>query len=179
MNAKGNTGKGGGKTLVIVLAALAVFILAVLFITGKFPSAGRAASGQSAPIDAQANEEALEMAMGAALDEELSGIVSEISVRESGDKYSARVRVVAAGGFYFPDVIEQTAPVFFNTAEELGITADAFTVEEYSKGNTGDMENFINWRSKDGLTGTYTDDTGAEPVVETGVTLDRLREIVE
>ena len=34
------------------------------------------------------------------------------------------------------------------------------------------------WKSTDGVTGTYTDDTGSSPYIETDVTIERLAEIV-
>ena len=179
MNAKENAGKGARKPLIIVLAVLAVIILAFLFITGIFPSIGGASSEQKDYETAKANEQALKDAITNALDSETFGTVSEIFVHEFNGEYDATVRVVVAGGFYIPDVIDQTGRVFYDTAEELGVTAGEFTVQEYSKGNTGDMENFINWRSKDGVTGTYSDDTGAQPFIKANATADDIREIVK
>jgi hypothetical protein len=40
------------------------------------------------------------------------------------------------------------------------------------------VENLILWKSADGITGTYTDDTGSSPYIETDVTIERLAEIV-
>ena len=40
------------------------------------------------------------------------------------------------------------------------------------------VENLILWKSADGVTGTYTDDTGSSPYIETDVTIERLAEIV-
>ena len=54
-----------------------------------------------------------------------------------------------------------------------------YEVMEYSKGNTGDIEDFICWRSHDGTTGTYSDDRGKEPIVKANTTADDIRDIVK
>lgn len=170
--------KGGAKIAAVVLAVIAVLIFGFLFVTGRLTPGGDAPSGQKDYEAVKANKQALEEVVTDALDADTAKAVSEIRVNEINGEYSVSIRVVLAGGFYFPDVIEQTAQPFFDKAEELGLTVERYDVMEYSKGNTGDMENFISWRSKDGVTGIYSNDTGAEPIVEPGVTLDRLREIV-
>lgn len=73
---------------------------------------------------------------------------------------------------------EQTAQAVFDKAAELGITLSEYKVEEFSEGNSSKVENLILWKSADGITGTYTDDTGSSPYIETDVTIERLAEIV-
>ena len=89
------------------------------------------------------------------------------------------VRTVSSGGLYLPIVAEQTAQAVFDKAAELGITLSEYKVEEFSEGNSSKVENMILWKSADGVTGTYTDDTGSSPYIETDVTVERLAEIVK
>lgn len=179
----GENAKKNGKTIIIVvLAALVVLVLAFLFITGRFPSKGRttgAGTGTSTSTVTQEGKKALEDCVWAALDEETAKVVSEVTVFERNGEYSARVRAVVAGGFYFPEIIEQTAQPFFDKAAELGLTAKEYTVEEYSKNNAGDIDDLISWKSKDGVTGTYTDDTGEKPNIKANATVDDIRDIVK
>ena len=49
--------------------------------------------------------------------------VSSIEAFENKGEYSMTIRVVAAGGYYMPDVAEQTAQAFFDKAQELGLNA--------------------------------------------------------
>lgn len=180
MDTEKGSRKGGTKTVVVVLAVLAVLIFGFLFITGKFPPHTERAPGAAESYAAvQENKQALEDCITEALDAETAKTVSEITVRESNGEYSASIRVVLAGGFYFPEVIEQTAQPFFDKAEELGLVADVYEVMEYSKGNTGDMDDFICWRSHDGTTGIYSDDRGKEPIVKANTTADDVRDIVK
>ena len=179
MDAGKDSRKGRAKIAAVALAVIVVLIFGFLFITGRITPGGGAPGGQKDYEAVKANKQMLEAAITNALDEDTAKVVSEVMVNEINGKYSASIRVVLAGGLYFPDVIEQTVQPFFDKAEELGLIVGHYDVMEYSKGNTGDMENFISWSSKDGVTGIYSDDTGAEPMVEPGVTRDRLREIVE
>ena len=94
-------------------------------------------------------------------------------------KYTLTVRTVSSGGLYLPIVAEQTAQAVFDKAAELGITLSEYKVEEFSEGNSSKVENMILWKSADGVTGTYTDDTGSSPYIETDVTVERLAEIVK
>lgn len=116
--------------------------------------------------------------MKAALDEKTAMEVSSVDAFENKGEYSITVRVVAAGGYYMPDVAEQTAQVFFDKAQELGLNATQYVVTEYSESNAGAKENMLAWNSDDGVTGIYSDDSGAEPVVKIGVSLNALRELV-
>lgn len=180
MDAEKSSRKGGTKAVVVVLAALAVLIFGFLFITGKFPPrANRTPGAAESYATVQENKQAIENCITEALNEETAKTVSEITVSESNGKYSVRIRVVLAGGFYFPEVIEQTAQPFFDKVEELGLLADVYEVTEYSKGNAGNMDDFICWRSHDGITGTYSDDRGKEPIVKANATVDDIRNIVK
>ncbi|MER8277441.1 hypothetical protein, partial [Acinetobacter baumannii] len=67
---------------------------------------------------------------------------------------------------------------FFDKAQELGLNATQYVVTEYSESNAGAKENMLAWNSDDGVTGIYSDDSGAESVVKIGVSLDALRELV-
>lgn len=178
----GKKEKKSCKTVIIlVLAVLVALVLAFLFITGKFLPRGRttgAGTGTSASATAQEDKKVLEDCVLAALDEETAKAVSEVTVFEHNGEYSVRVRAVVAGGFYFPEIIEQTAQPFFDKAAELGLAAKEYTVEEYSKNNAGDVDGLISWKSKDGKTGTYTDDTGEKPYIKTNATADDIRDIV-
>lgn len=179
----GKNAKKNSKTVIIVVfAVLVVLVLAFLFITGKLPPRGRATgagTGTSVSATTQEDKKALEDCVRAALDEETAKTVSEVTVFEHNGEYSVRVRAVVAGGFYFPEIIEQTAQPFFDKATEMGLTAKEYTVEEYSKNNAGDVDGLISWKSKDGETGTYTDDTGEKPYIKANATVDDIRDIVK
>lgn len=184
------TGKNAKKSrkavIIVVLAGLIVLVLAFLFITGKFPPRGRAtgdgtgtSTSEKSYAATQEDKKALEDCVRAALDEDTAKVVSEVTVFEHNGEFSVRVRSVVAGGFNFPEIIEQTAQPFFDKAEELGLKAKEYTVEEYSKNNAGDIDDLINWKSKDGVTGTYTDDTGEKPYIKANATVDDIRDIVK
>lgn len=106
------------------------------------------------------------------------GYISSIDAFYYSGKYTLTVRTVSSGGLYLPIVAEQTAQAVFDKAAELGITLSEYKVEEFSEGNSSKVENLILWKSADGVTGTYTDDTGSSPYIETDVTIERLAEIV-
>lgn len=180
MDAEKGSRKGSTKTVVVVLAVLAVLIFGFLFITGKFPPHTKRTPGAAESYAAvQENKQALEDCITEALDAETAKTVSEITVRESKGEYSVRIRVVLAGGFYFSEVIEQTAQPFFDKAEELGLTVGDYDVMEYSEGNTGDMDDLISWKSDDGVTGIFMDDRGEKPIIKTNATADDIRDIVK
>ena len=171
---------GGGVTiektgLGIKLAALSIAICMTLTGCGQTTAAssstGGAASNEKSYSARQEDTQALEDAVKAALDEKTAMEVSSVDAFENKGEYSITVRVVAAGGYYMPDVAEQTA-------QELGLNATQYVVTEYSESNTGAKENMLAWNSDDGVTGIYSDDSGAEPVVKIGVSLDALRELV-
>lgn len=164
------------KRLIIFLAV--VLGLLLLVAVGRFLPQPQTSEEQSGYTDVAANRETLEAAITGALDEETAGNVMTISVREHDGEYRATVRVVAAGGLYFPDVIDQTAQVFFDKAEELGVTASEFTVTEYSDTKGSDVENLIDWHTDDGAAGVYMDNTGAEPLIKSNVTANDLRKLV-
>lgn len=178
---------GGGVTiektgLGIKLAALSIAICMTLTGCGQTTAAssstGGAASNEKSYSARQEDTQALEDAVKAALDEKTAMEVSSVDAFENKGEYSITVRVVAAGGYYMPDVAEQTAQVFFDKAQELGLNATQYVVTEYSESNAGAKENVLAWNSDDGVTGIYSDDSGAEPVVKIGVSLDTLRELV-
>ncbi|WP_418933568.1 hypothetical protein [Hominenteromicrobium sp.] len=180
MDAEKENPKSGTKTVLVVLAVLVALIFGFLFITGKFPTHTEQTPGAAESYAVvQENKQALEDCITKKLDAETAKTVSEITVSESNGEYSVSIRVILAGGFYFPEVIEQTAQPFFDKAEELGLAVDVYEVMEYSKGNTGDIEDFICWRSHDGTTGTYSDDRGKEPIVKANTTADDIRDIVK
>lgn len=180
MDTEKNSRKCGAKVVALTLVALAVLVFGFLFVTGKFPPHTKRAPGAEENYAAvQENKQALEDCITEALDAETAKTVSEITVRESNGEYSARIRVVLAGGFYFPEVIEQTAQPFFDKAEELGLTVGSYDVMEYSKGNTGDMDDLISWQSDDGVTGIFMDDRGEKPIIKTNATADDIRDIVK
>ena len=113
-----------------------------------------------------------------ALNKESAAYISSIDAFYYSGKYTLTVRTVSSGGLYLPIVAEQTAQAVFDKAAELGITLSEYKVEEFSEGNSSKVENLILWKSADGVTGTYTDDTGSSPYIETDVTIERLAEIV-
>ena len=114
---------GGGVTiektgLGIKLAALSIAICMTLTGCGQTTAAssstGGAASNEKSYSARQEDTQALEDAVKAALDEKTAMEVSSVDAFENKGEYSITVRVVAAGGYYMPDVAEQTAQVFFD-----------------------------------------------------------------
>ncbi len=124
------------------------------------------------------NRDALEEAIEAALTPETYKTVSKVTVLELDGKFNVSIRVIAAGGFFIPDVAEETAPAVFAKAEELGVEINRYSVEEYTESNTEGVDNMIAWTSTDGETGIFTDGTNGQAIVKPGVTLDGLRDIV-
>lgn len=94
--------------------------------------------------------------------------ISTCALREEGDPLSAAIR---ERPFYF-------YPRPPRGGRQLGLNATQYVVTEYSESNAGAKENMLAWNSDDGVTGIYSDDSGAEPVVKIGVSLDALRELV-
>ena len=178
---------GGGATiektgLGIKLATLSIAICMTLTGCGQTTagssSTGGTTSNEKSYSARQEDTQVLEDAAKAALDEKTAMEVSSIEAFENKGEYSMTIRVVAAGGYYMPDVAEQTAQAFFDKAQELGLNATQYVVTEYSESSTGAKENMLAWSSDDGVTGIYSDDSGAEPVVKIGVSLNALRELV-
>ena len=126
----------------------------------------------------ETNRSILEETALNALNKESAAYISSIDAFYYSGKYTLTVRTVSSGGLYLPIVAEQTAQEVFDKAAELGITLSEYKVEEFSEGNSSKVENLILWKSADGVTGTYTDDTGSSPYIETDVTIERLAEIV-
>lgn len=178
---------GGGATiektgLGIKLTALSIAICMTLTGCGQTTagssSTGGTTSNEKSYSARQEDTQVLEDAAKAALDEKTAMEVSSIEAFENKGEYSMTIRVVAAGGYYMPDVAEETAQAFFDKAQELGLNATQYVVTEYSESSTGAKENMLAWSSDDGVTGIYSDDSGAEPVVKIGVSLNALRELV-
>ena len=167
--------------IIVVLVAIVLFVAYRMIFFGSLfsPKADHDAAGSKSYSATQDDKRALEEAVQAALDADTIKSISEINVSELNGEYSITIRVVAAGGFYFPEVIEQTAQPFFDKAEELGLAVDSYKVTEYSKNNAGEITDMITWNSKDGVTGTYSDDTGSEPYIKTGATVDDIRDMVK
>lgn len=160
---------------------LTVLLMALALLSGcGSPGAGNSATNEPGGVqNSQDGKEALEEVIRANLTEETAKTISEIKVNQIGGAYSVTIRTIAVGGLYIPDVIEQTAQAVFDKAEDMGLTMNYYEVTEYSESNSEGITNMIAWRSNDGVTGTYSDDTGDEPFVKANATLDDVRGIVE
>ena len=113
----------GGATiektgLGIKLAALSIAICMTLTGCGQTTagssSTGGTTSNEKSYSARQEDTQVLEDAAKAALDEKTAMEVSSIEAFENKGEYSMTIRVVAAGGYYMPDVAEQTAQAFFD-----------------------------------------------------------------
>ena len=111
--------------------------------------------------------------------EDISPMVSSVTVVESNDAVSISIRTVAVGGSYLAPVAAVLVPVALEKVEALELELGDITVSEYSKGNSGGITDMIAWRSKDGEVGTFSDDSGKEPVIKTKVSLDDLAAMFE
>lgn len=159
--------------------ALIALLLATLIALSGCGSSGNNENAAGETEGGPDGKAALEEIIEASLTEDTVKTVSEIKVNCINGEYSVTIRTVAVGGLYIPDVIEQTAGPVFDKAAELGLTISSYEVTEYSESNAEGISNMIAWRSKDGKTGTYSDDTGEKPVVKPNTTLEDVRGFVE
>lgn len=178
-NPAAEPGQKQNKKATVVAIVIAVFFAFMLF--GGFDLiAPRKRTTSTARVSTpETNRSVLEETALNALDKESAAYISSIDAFYYSSKYTLTIRTVSSGGLYLPIVAEQTAQAVFDKAAELGITLSEYKVEEFSEGNSSKVENLILWKSADGVTGTYTDDTGNSPYIETDVTIERLAEIVK
>lgn len=170
--------KQNKKATVIAIAVAALF--AFMLFGGFDLIAPRKRTASTARVSTtETNRSVLEETALNALDKESAAYISSIDAFYYSNKYTLTIRTVSSGGLYLPLVAEQTAQAAFDKAAELGITLSEYKVEEFSEDNSSKVENLILWKSTDGITGTYTDDTGSSPYIETDVTIERLAEIVK
>lgn len=162
----------------IIAIAVAVFFAFMLFGGFDLIAPRKRTISTTRVSTPETNRSVLEETALNALDKESAAYISSIDAFYYSGKYTLTVRTVSSGGLYLPIVAEQTAQAVFDKAAELGITLSEYKVEEFSEGNSSKVENLILWKSADGVTGTYTDDTGSSPYIETDVTIERLAEIV-
>ena len=163
----------------IIAIAVAVFFAFMLFGGFDLIAPRKKTTSTTRVSTPETNRSVLEETALNALDKESAAYISSIDAFYYSGKYTLTVRTVSSGGLYLPIVAEQTAQAVFDKAAELGITLSEYKVEEFSEGNSSKVENLILWKSADGVTGTYTDDTGSSPYIETDVTIERLAEIVK
>lgn len=163
----------------IIAIAVAVFFAFMLFGGFDLIAPRKRTTSTTRVSTPETNRSILEETALNALNKESAAYISSIDAFYYSGKYTLTVRTVSSGGLYLPIVAEQTAQAVFDKAAELGITLSEYKVEEFSEGNSSKVENLILWKSADGVTGTYTDDTGSSPYIETDVTVERLAEIVK
>lgn len=171
--------KKQNKKANIIAIAVAVFFAFMLFGGFDLIAPRKRTTSTTRVSTPETNRSVLEETALNALDKESAAYISSIDAFYYSGKYTLTVRTVSSGGLYLPIVAEQTAQAVFDKAAELGITLSEYKVEEFSEGNSSKVENMILWKSADGVTGTYTDDTGSSPYIETDVTVERLAEIVK
>lgn len=87
----------------------------------------------------------------------------------------ATVTVKASANFAIPYVAEKFLPVAQEAAEAAGVTLSEFDVDSYNTNKDGVVDGtWASWHTKDGKTGTFTDQTDGKTVVEQGWTIDQL-----
>lgn len=89
----------------------------------------------------------------------------------------ATVTITASANFAIPYVAEVFLPTAQEAAEAAGVTLARFDVNSYVKMKDGIAEDtWSSWQTKDGKTGTLTDDTEGEAIVKQGLTIEQLYE---
>lgn len=89
----------------------------------------------------------------------------------------ATVTIIASANFVIPYVAEAFLPAAQEAAEAAGVTLARFDVNSYVKMKDGIAEDtWASWQTKDGKTGTLTDDTEGEAIVKQGLTIEQLYE---
>lgn len=89
----------------------------------------------------------------------------------------ATVTITASANFVIPYVAEVFLPAAQEAAEAEGVTLARFDVNSYVKMKDGIAEDtWASWQTKDGKTGTLTDDTEGEAIVKQGLTIEQLYE---
>lgn len=107
---------------------------------------------------------------------EIAPMVSTVTVVEVNDAVSVSIRTVAVGGIYLAPVASATVPRAIEKTDALGLEIEAITVSEYTESTSGGISNMIAWRTHDGVIGTFSDDSGDAPIVESNITLEDLME---
>lgn len=178
-NPAAEPGKKQNKKANVIAIVVAVFFAFMLFGGFDLIVPRKRTTSTTRVSTPETNRSVLEETTLNALDKESAAYISSIDAFYYSSKYTLTIRTVSSGGLYLPIVAEQTAQAVFDKAAELGITLSEYKVEEFSEGNSSKVENLILWKSTDGVTGTYTDDSGSSPYIETDVTIERLAEIVK
>lgn len=89
----------------------------------------------------------------------------------------ATVTITARSAYSIPYVAEEFLPVVQQAIEDAEVSLKRFDVNSHvmtTKGIADDT--FASWQTKDGITGTFTDDTQGKSVVKTDFTIDDLYE---
>lgn len=89
----------------------------------------------------------------------------------------ATVTIVACSNFAIPYVADMYLSAAQEAAETAGVTLSEFHVNSYAKTSEGIAdESWASWQTKDGETGTLTDDTEGEAIVKPGFTIEQVYE---
>lgn len=89
----------------------------------------------------------------------------------------ATVTIVACAHFAIPYVADMYLTAAQDAAAEAGVTLARFSVDSYAKTSEGIAdESWASWQTKDGKTGTLTDDTEGKAIVKPGLTVEQVYE---
>lgn len=105
--------------------------------------------------------------------------ISSITVTESNRNLNVSVETSASGGLYLSPVATDVVPLVLEKVEQFDLELGTILVYEYADDGSGSKSNMIAWRTDNGETGTFSDDSGDDPVIKTSVSLDDLAITVE
>lgn len=166
------TGRRAGRkiALLCILSALMMLFLAGCSggDTNKKDQQATDYEAQTA-IKKQLEDTALPKGFAALLDDDFITVLC----KDRG----ATVTVKASANFAIPYVAEKFLPAAQEAAEAAGVTLAEFDVDSYNKNKDGVVDGtWASWHTKDGSTGTFTDQTDGETVIEKDWTIEQLYE---
>ena len=89
----------------------------------------------------------------------------------------ATVTITARSAYSIPYVAEEFLPAVQQAIEDAGVSLKRLDINSHVMTTHGIADDtFASWQTEDGVTGTFTDDTQEESVVETDFTIDDLYE---
>lgn len=103
--------------------------------------------------------------------------ISSITVTGGGGKLHVSVETATCNGAYLSPVAVAVVPLVLEQIDQYDLELGDIMVYEYA--DIVSRSNMIVWRTTNGETGTFSDDSGDKPAIKTNVSLEDLAITVE